>query len=579
MDAAGRLGRVPRALRRDPLLRPRPDARCSGALPLESAYADLRLFRGRELTRGRRRHRLEPRRPGLPAAALRRSPCARSPSGSTATRRSTSSLFLRGRRRRRAPRRRGASLPARRRRLATSRAPPSSTTPTRSRAWAALAQPERRRRARLGRRRASSSPTSAGATTPAAAATARSAPATPRCRCWRSASTLLPASITEIAPACSALRRRAAAVRPAARRCRLTTLAAARRRMVDEQLRGRGIADERVLAAMERVPRELFVPEPQRRRAYADAALPIGEGQTISQPYMVAPHLRGARAARGRARARRRHRVRLPGCGARRAGRPRCTRSSGCRRSPSARARRSSPPATTASRCTSATGRSGLPEHAPFARDRGRRRGARGAAVAVRAARARRPARRPGRRPLRPGAAGRRAQPGRAGRAPLRPLPLRPARRRGGLRPGRPSGRTCAVPSPAWRDRRSGHRGRRVPAGRCSRPQNWLELLKFSVVGASGYVVNLAVYVALLKGAGLHYLPAAVCSFVVAVSNNYFWNRQLDVPSPPRARLLPGDALPRRLARRARAQPPAAPRARRARRGQDRRRRRSRSCS
>jgi dolichol-phosphate mannosyltransferase len=64
-------------------------------------------------------------------------------------------------------------------------------------------------------------------------------------------------------------------------------------------------------------------------------------------------------------------------------------------------------------------------------------------------------------------------------------------------------------------------------AGRAlRRPQNWLELLKFSVVGASGYVVNLAVYVALLEGAGLHYLPAAVCSFVVAVSNNYFWNRQ-----------------------------------------------------
>jgi protein-L-isoaspartate(D-aspartate) O-methyltransferase len=58
--------------------------------------------------------------------------------------------------------------------------------------------------------------------------------------------------------------------------------------MVDEQLRGRDIADERVLAAMERVPRELFVPESGRRRAYADAALPIPEGQTISQPYMVA---------------------------------------------------------------------------------------------------------------------------------------------------------------------------------------------------------------------------------------------------------------------------------------------------
>ncbi len=58
--------------------------------------------------------------------------------------------------------------------------------------------------------------------------------------------------------------------------------------MVDEQLRARDIADERVLAAMERVPRELFVSEAERDRAYADAALPIGEGQTISQPYMVA---------------------------------------------------------------------------------------------------------------------------------------------------------------------------------------------------------------------------------------------------------------------------------------------------
>jgi putative flippase GtrA len=55
--------------------------------------------------------------------------------------------------------------------------------------------------------------------------------------------------------------------------------------------------------------------------------------------------------------------------------------------------------------------------------------------------------------------------------------------------------------------------------------QNWLELLKFSAVGASGYAINLTVYIALLKGADLHYLPAAACSFVVAVTNNYFWNR------------------------------------------------------
>ena len=59
-------------------------------------------------------------------------------------------------------------------------------------------------------------------------------------------------------------------------------------RMVDEQLRRRDIVDERVLAAMERVPREVFVPADLRGRAFDDAALPIGVGQTISQPYMVA---------------------------------------------------------------------------------------------------------------------------------------------------------------------------------------------------------------------------------------------------------------------------------------------------
>jgi len=58
--------------------------------------------------------------------------------------------------------------------------------------------------------------------------------------------------------------------------------------MVERQLRRRGISDERVLAAMEAVPREEFVPERSRRRAYADSALPIQEGQTISQPWIVA---------------------------------------------------------------------------------------------------------------------------------------------------------------------------------------------------------------------------------------------------------------------------------------------------
>ena len=58
--------------------------------------------------------------------------------------------------------------------------------------------------------------------------------------------------------------------------------------MVELQLRSRGIDDERVLEAMERVPREEFLPPGLRARAYDDAALPIGAGQTISQPYMVA---------------------------------------------------------------------------------------------------------------------------------------------------------------------------------------------------------------------------------------------------------------------------------------------------
>jgi protein-L-isoaspartate(D-aspartate) O-methyltransferase len=61
-----------------------------------------------------------------------------------------------------------------------------------------------------------------------------------------------------------------------------------RRRMVDRDLRSRGIRDARVLAVMESVPRHLFVPERLQSLAYEDRPLPIGEGQTISQPYIVA---------------------------------------------------------------------------------------------------------------------------------------------------------------------------------------------------------------------------------------------------------------------------------------------------
>src|SRR5215207_1069748 len=68
----------------------------------------------------------------------------------------------------------------------------------------------------------------------------------------------------------------------------MTDLATARARMVERQLRGRGIEDERVLGAMGEAPREAFVPLRLRHRAYADAALPLAKGQTISQPWIVA---------------------------------------------------------------------------------------------------------------------------------------------------------------------------------------------------------------------------------------------------------------------------------------------------
>ena len=64
----------------------------------------------------------------------------------------------------------------------------------------------------------------------------------------------------------------------------------------------------------------------------------------------------------------------------------------------------------------------------------------------------------------------------------------------------------------------------RVRAG-LRRPHNWLQLLKFCAVGASGYVVNLAVFYVCVELVGLHYLLAAAVAFVVAVTNNFWWNR------------------------------------------------------
>jgi protein-L-isoaspartate(D-aspartate) O-methyltransferase len=75
----------------------------------------------------------------------------------------------------------------------------------------------------------------------------------------------------------------------------LDDYASKRAAMVSAQLRDRGIRDERVLAAMARVPRHEFVAEPYRSQAYDDHPLPIGENQTVSQPYIVAIMLEALR--------------------------------------------------------------------------------------------------------------------------------------------------------------------------------------------------------------------------------------------------------------------------------------------
>ena len=85
-------------------------------------------------------------------------------------------------------------------------------------------------------------------------------------------------------------------------------------------LRRRGIMDKAVLRAMDAVPREYFVPPDTSQSAYADRALPIACGQTISQPYVVAYMTEQLRLAPEQRRARDRHRLRLPGGGSVAAG-------------------------------------------------------------------------------------------------------------------------------------------------------------------------------------------------------------------------------------------------------------------
>lgn len=70
----------------------------------------------------------------------------------------------------------------------------------------------------------------------------------------------------------------------------------------------------------------------------------------------------------------------------------------------------------------------------------------------------------------------------------------------------------------------TGYSPARLRAGLRKR-KNWEQLAKFCVVGATGYFVNLAVFATLVHGWSLHYIPAAMASFLVAVSNNYLWNR------------------------------------------------------
>jgi putative flippase GtrA len=76
----------------------------------------------------------------------------------------------------------------------------------------------------------------------------------------------------------------------------------------------------------------------------------------------------------------------------------------------------------------------------------------------------------------------------------------------------------------ANRRARAGHHARRVRLG-LSKPHNWVQLVKFSIVGGTGYVINLAVFAALVEGADVHYRTAAALAFCVAVTNNFLWNR------------------------------------------------------
>jgi putative flippase GtrA len=70
----------------------------------------------------------------------------------------------------------------------------------------------------------------------------------------------------------------------------------------------------------------------------------------------------------------------------------------------------------------------------------------------------------------------------------------------------------------------AGETARRIGRGTL-KPGNWIQLFQFGVVGASGYLINLAVFAAVNKGLDVHYIPAAIVAFCVAVTSNFWWNR------------------------------------------------------
>jgi putative flippase GtrA len=82
----------------------------------------------------------------------------------------------------------------------------------------------------------------------------------------------------------------------------------------------------------------------------------------------------------------------------------------------------------------------------------------------------------------------------------------------------------AAIGAPVTEPTRRGRRRARVRAG-LRKPSNWMQLIRFAAVGASGYVVNLVVFTLLVHAAGLDYKLAAVAAFLVALTNNFVWNR------------------------------------------------------